>query len=217
MNYVTDDVLLAKSGYKYSPYISFKNPHLKKVHESLEKAFLSGNSLPDMITNGFWGLLNYPLDLLKEYFKHLEDQRTERQKALKAERANWDNEQLKRQNLTKNDVFLLLAKTALTAHATVPNLLQNKYPVFYNALPKDKNDYILYSQLNMKQKHFIRKVSEKVIMNSFYDTLNKTFGRRLTNSEIQHYKNVITKMGYHSQKIARNNPFMQTKAFEHQR
>ena len=121
MNQITDDVLLAKSGYEYSPYISFKNPHLKKVHESLEKAFLSGNSLPEMITNGFLGLLNYPLDLLNEYFKHLDEQKAEKAKALNTARGKWDDEQLKAQGLTTSDVFSLLAQTVQASQASVPD------------------------------------------------------------------------------------------------
>lgn len=208
MNQITDDILLAKSGYEYSPYISFKNPHIKKANEALEKAFLRGNSLPEMITNGFFALLEYPLDVLDGYFKHLQEQQAEKQKALKTERANWDAEQLKAQKLSKNDVFLLLGQTVLTAHAAVPNLLQNQYPDFYEALPKDQNNHVLYGQLSMKQKQFIKKASQKTMMDSFHECLNKTFNRQLTAKEVKYYENVITKMGYHPKKMAGYNPFI---------
>ena len=208
MNQITDDVLLAKSGYEYSPYISFKNPHLKKVHESLEKAFLSGNSLPEMITNGFLGLLNYPLDLLNEYFKHLDEQKAEKAKALNTARGKWDDEQLKAQGLTTSDVFSLLAQTVQASQASVPDMLQKRYPDFYNTLPKDKDNNILPMQLTKKQKDFIAQVSEGIIMDDFNRCLNQTFGRKLAPNEIKNYQNAIEKMNQSLKDSAKQSIFM---------
>jgi len=208
MNLVTDDVLLAKSGHGYSPYISFKNPHIKKANEALEKAFLSGNSLPEMITNGFFALLEYPLNVLDGYFKHLEEQKAEKQKALKAERANWDAEQLKSQNLTTAGLFSLLAQTVQASQASIPDLLQKRYPDFYNTLPKDKDNKIIPMQLTKKQKDFIAKASEQVIMDDFNSCLNKTFGRKLAPNEVKNYQNAIEKMNQTFKESAKQSIFM---------
>ena len=215
--FVNDEILLSKSGYEYSPYISFKNPHIKKATEALEKSFLSGKDLPEMITNGIFGLLNYPLDLLNGYFKHLDAQKAEKGKALQNARANWDAEQLKTKNLTTAGLFSLLTQTIQASQSSVPELLQKRYPDFYKELPKDKNNAVLGAQLTTKQKKFIAKVSEQVIMDDFRNCLNQTFGRKLASREVKNYQNAIEKMRQPLKKTAKENPFIQTISLNHQR
>ncbi len=179
-----DDMLLQMEGFKHSPYVSFNNKEFKDALGKMEKAFLSGKDIPDMITNLMFAMLEAPLDVLNGYFKHLKAQETERKKALQGARKNWDAEQMKEKGLTTAGLMGILTQSAKETNKNIREKLEKEQPDFYNSLPKDKDGNILFPECNKEQKKFIQGYSYNTINDTVRKVLEQTLNRTIGKDEI---------------------------------